>query len=111
MMPGPMRLAPYVSLLRRNPDFTRLYVAQLASFAGDWFATVALLGLALEVTGSSGLAALVLALQTGGFAAASPDRVSALVYLDAVYDHSDIATLLAGSPPPARMNATDSASP
>jgi len=72
MMPGPMRLAPYVSLLRRNPDFTRLYVAQLASFAGDWFATVALLGLALEVTGSSGLAALVLALQTGGFAAASP---------------------------------------
>jgi len=67
-----MRLAPYVSLLRRNPDFTRLYVAQLASFAGDWFATVALLGLALEVTGSAGLAALVLALQTGGFAAASP---------------------------------------
>jgi predicted MFS family arabinose efflux permease len=72
IMPGPMRLAPYVSLLRRNPDFTRLYVAQLASFAGDWFATVALLGLALEATGSSGLAALVLALQTGGFAAASP---------------------------------------
>ena len=72
MMPGPMRLAPYVSLLRRNPDFTRLYVAQLASFAGDWFATVAVLGLALEVTGSAGLAALVLALQTGGFAAASP---------------------------------------
>lgn len=46
-----------------------------------------------------------------GLAAARPDRVSALVYLDAVYDHTDIATLLAGSPPPARMNATDSASP
>ena len=61
-----MRLAPYVSLLRRNPDFTRLYVAQLASFAGDWFATVALLGLALEVTGSAGLAALVLALDEVG---------------------------------------------
>ena len=46
-----------------------------------------------------------------GFAAAYPDRVSALVYLDAAYDHSDIATLLAGSPPPAPMLATDSASP
>ena len=46
-----------------------------------------------------------------GFAAAYPDRVSALVYLDAAYDHSDIATLLAGSPPPARMTAADSVSP
>jgi len=45
------------------------------------------------------------------FAAAYPDRVSALVYLDAAYDHSDIAKLLSGSPPPARMLATDSASP
>lgn len=72
MMPGPMRLEPYLTLLRRNPDFSRLYAAQLASFAGDWFATVALLGLALQLTGSSSLAALVLALQTGGFAAAAP---------------------------------------
>src|SRR6185436_1064315 len=38
-----------------------------------------------------------------GFAAAYPERVSALVYLDAAYDHSDIATLLSGGPPPARM--------
>ena len=72
MMPPPMRSSPYLSLLRRNPDFARLYVAQLASFAGDWFATVALLGLALELTGSSAVASLVLVLQTGGFAAASP---------------------------------------
>ena len=46
-----------------------------------------------------------------GFAAAYPDRVSALVYLDAAYDHSDIAALLAGGPPPARMTASDSATP
>jgi predicted MFS family arabinose efflux permease len=72
MMPAPMRSSPYLSLLRRNPDFTRLYGAQLTSFAGDWFATVALLGLALEMTGSSAIASLVLVLQTGGFAAASP---------------------------------------
>ena len=71
-MRRPMRLSPYLILLRRNPAFGRLYAAQLTSFAGDWFATVALLGLALEMTGSSAVAALVLALQTGGFAAAAP---------------------------------------
>jgi len=67
-----MRLSTYLSLLRENPDFTRLYAAQLISFAGDWFATVALLGLALELTGLAGLAALVLVLQTGAFAVAAP---------------------------------------
>jgi len=67
-----MRVVPYVSLLRRNRDFSRLYAAQLASFAGDWFATVALLGLALELSGSPAVASLVLVLQTGTFAAASP---------------------------------------
>ena len=72
MMPAPMRSSPYLSLLRRNPDFAHLYGAQLTSFAGDWFATVALLGLALEMTGSSAIASLVLVLQTGGFAAVSP---------------------------------------
>jgi MFS family permease len=67
-----MRFGPYLALLRENPDFARLYAAQLISFAGDWFATVALLGLALELTGLAGLAALVLVLQTGGFAVAAP---------------------------------------
>ncbi len=67
-----MRIAPYLALLRENPAFARLYAAQLISFAGDWFATVALLGLALELTGLAGVASLVLVLQTGGFAIASP---------------------------------------
>ena len=67
-----MRLAPYLRLLRENPAFARLYTAQLISFGGDWFATVALLGLSLELTGSSALAALVLVLQTGGFALTAP---------------------------------------
>jgi MFS family permease len=67
-----MRIAPYLDLLRQNPAFARLYAAQLISFAGDWFATVALLGLALELTGLAGVASLVLVLQTGGFAVASP---------------------------------------
>jgi hypothetical protein len=30
-----MRLRPYLRLLRRNPAFTRLFGAQLVSFAGD----------------------------------------------------------------------------
>lgn len=67
-----VRFAPYLRLLRENPAFTRLYAAQLISFAGDWFATVALLGLALELTGSAALAGLLLVVQTGVFALASP---------------------------------------
>lgn len=67
-----MRFRPYLLLLRENPAFARLYAAQLTSFAGEWFATVALLGLALELSGSAAVAALVLVLQTGGFAAVSP---------------------------------------
>jgi MFS family permease len=67
-----MRLRPYLTLLRGNPAFTRLFSAQLISFAGDWFATVALLGLALELTGSPAIASLLLVVQTGTFALASP---------------------------------------
>jgi MFS family permease len=67
-----MRLRPYLTLLRGNPAFTRLFSAQLISFAGDWFATVALLGLALELTGSPAVASLLLVVQEGAFALASP---------------------------------------
>jgi MFS family permease len=61
-----------LSLLRRNPAFARLYAAQLVSFMGDWFTTVALVGLVEEHTGSSMLVALVLAAQTIPFALFSP---------------------------------------
>ncbi|HET6381518.1 MAG TPA: MFS transporter [candidate division Zixibacteria bacterium] len=67
-----MRLRPYLTLLRSNPAFTRLFAAQLTSFGGDWFATVAILGLCLELTGSPAVASLVLVIQTGAFALASP---------------------------------------
>jgi MFS family permease len=59
-------------LFKRNPDFTRLYAAQLVSFGGDWFASVALLALVLEKTGSATLAGLVIAAQTLPFAIVSP---------------------------------------
>jgi MFS family permease len=71
-MQRPMRVRPYLDLLRRNPAFSRLFSAQLISFAGDWFATVAILGLALQLTGSPAVASLLLVVQTGAFAVASP---------------------------------------
>jgi MFS family permease len=102
-----MRLAPYIRLLRENPAFTRLYAAQLISFGGDWFATVALLGLSLELTGSSALAALVLVLQTGGFAVTAPiagtladrfDRRKLMVAADLARVPVALAFLLARDP-------------
>lgn len=46
-----------------------------------------------------------------GFAAAYPDRVTRLVYLDAVYDHSTLGPILAEALPPTPLTSSDSASP
>ncbi len=35
----------YLQLLQKNPDFTRLWSAQVISLFGDWFSTIALLSL------------------------------------------------------------------
>jgi MFS family permease len=61
-----------VDLLRRNPDFRRLYTAQLISYGGDWFLIVALLGLTLDLTGSSLAASLVVVAQLLPFFVLSP---------------------------------------
>jgi MFS family permease len=53
-----------LSLLRRNRDFRLVFVAQVVSYAGDWFATVALLGLVIDLTHSDLAAALVFVSQT-----------------------------------------------
>jgi MFS family permease len=66
------RVSSVVGLLRRNPDFTRLYLALLIAFAADWFATVALIGLVLEVTDSAAAASLILVLQMAPFLLATP---------------------------------------
>ncbi len=50
----------YVRLLRQNANFRNLWFGQLISSAGDWFNTVALLGLALQLTGNGFSAGLVL---------------------------------------------------
>lgn len=53
-----------ISLLRRNGDFRALFLAQIVSFCGDWFATVAMLGLVIDRTGSDVAAAAVFVVQT-----------------------------------------------
>lgn len=47
------RRGTYAELLRSNPSFRRLWIAQLISLGGDWFNVVALTGLLLHLTGSS----------------------------------------------------------
>lgn len=54
----------YYRLLRDNRDFRLLYVATLISLGGDWFLTVALLDLVLQLTKSATLVSLVLLMQT-----------------------------------------------
>ena len=107
MMRWPMRVRPYLDLLRRNRSFSRLYTAQLISFAGDWFATVAILGLTLDLTGSPAVASLVIVVQTGAFAIASPiagvladryDRRRLMVLADLARVPVALAFLLARDP-------------
>jgi MFS family permease len=67
---GGLRAA--LSLLRRNRDFRRLYVASLISLGGDWFLIVALFGLALDLTGSAVSVAVLIASQELPFFLMSP---------------------------------------
>ncbi len=61
-----------MGLLQRNPDFARLYLALLVAFAADWFATVALIDLVLDTTGSTAAASVILVLQMAPFLVATP---------------------------------------
>ncbi len=46
----------YWRLLRNNPEFSKLWIAQVISLTGDWFNTVVLLGLVAEYSSGSGIA-------------------------------------------------------
>lgn len=50
--PLPAGLRGYAALLKRNPDARKIWMAQVVSQLGDWFNTVALLGLLVELTGN-----------------------------------------------------------
>ena len=53
-----------IGLLRRNGDFRAVFLAQVISYCGDWFATVAMLGLVIDRTGSNLAGAAVLVVQS-----------------------------------------------
>ena len=53
-----------IGLLRRNGDFRAVFLAQIVSYCGDWFATVAMLGLVIDRTGSNLAGAAVLVVQS-----------------------------------------------
>ncbi|MFO1538858.1 MAG: MFS transporter [Chloroflexota bacterium] len=78
---------PWLRVFRDNPAFARLYLAQIISFAGDWLATVALLGLALELTGSAAVGSLVLVIQNLPFFLVAP-------FAGAVADRFDRRTVM-----------------
>jgi MFS family permease len=56
-------LASYVRLLRGNRNFRRLWLAQIVSEIGDWFYTLSIYTLLLQLTGRAGSVALALVLQ------------------------------------------------
>ena len=69
MDPQPERVASsitvgsYVRLLRGNRNFRRLWMAQIVSEVGDWFYTLSIYTLLLQLTGHAGSVALALMLQ------------------------------------------------
>ena len=56
-------LGSYWGLLRRNRNFRRLWLAQIVSEIGDWFYTLSIYTLLLQLTGHAGSVALALVLQ------------------------------------------------
>jgi MFS family permease len=78
---------PYVDLLRRERDFRRVFVSELVSLGGDWFAVIPLLALLPRLTGSGAWGGLVLAADTAVFAALSP-------YAGSVVDRLDRRTIM-----------------
>src|ERR1700686_1452385 len=59
----PVSFASYGRLLRRNRNFRHLWSAQVVSEIGDWFYTLAIYNLLLQLTGRAGSVALALVLQ------------------------------------------------
>ena len=74
--------ASYLRLLRGNRNFRRLWTAQIVSEIGDWFYTLAIYNLLLQLTGHASSVALALVLQVlpqtfiGPTAGVVNDRIS-----------------------------------
>lgn len=60
---SPVSFRSYLRLIGGNPNFRRLWSAQVVSEIGDWFYTLAIYNLLLQLTGHAGSVALALILQ------------------------------------------------
>src|ERR1700685_2722657 len=60
---SPVSFASYGRLLGGNRNFLRLWSAQVVSEIGDWFYTLAIYNLLLQLTARAGSVALALVLQ------------------------------------------------
>ena len=60
---SPVTFRSYLGLLGGNRNFRRLWGAQVVSEIGDWFYTLAIYNLLLQLTGRAGSVALALVLQ------------------------------------------------
>jgi MFS family permease len=63
MSSSSVNLQNYVRLVRGNSNFRRLWLAQIVSENGDWFYTLAIYSLLLDLTGRASSVALALVLQ------------------------------------------------
>lgn len=97
----------YFRLLRDNRDFRLLYTGTLISLGGDWFLTVALLDLVLQLTGSATLASLMLLCQSlpififtpiAGHVIDRVDRRKLMIVVDLMRTGACLLPLLARSP-------------
>jgi MFS family permease len=98
----------YFRLLRDNPDYARLWLAQSISLIGDWFSTVALLSLVSTYTNNSGLAISLLLLArflppllVGPYAGVLVDRLNRkhlLIFSDCLRSVIVLLLLLANEP-------------
>ena len=56
-------LRGYLQLIRQNPNMRNIWLGQVVSQLGDWFNTVALLGLLIDLTGNPASASLAIVAQ------------------------------------------------
>ena len=63
---------PYLSLLRSNRNYRLLFIGQTISQLGDWFSTVAVYALLLDLTGSATAVAWMMIVQFLPFALVGP---------------------------------------
>ena len=80
--PKSIALSAYMRVVRSNQNFRRLWMAQIVSEIGDWFYTLAIYSLLMQLTGRASAVALALILQVlpltfiGPTAGVVNDRVS-----------------------------------